>query len=466
METLKEEETTNLEDSLNLLISGFNARYTLNDEAVNQVDALFSESNRFSTAYSLWKSKLESVTDTDKLYLTDYIKGAESTYLDAKEFALKHGLIYTNGKKTGFDASMEEISPLVDGQTEIEPVSDESEISIDDETVSDDVSEIAEVVESETETESNDDEEYRKALDEMAAVVPDYQYLDLDEVQNDISMIDNKEDLVDYFNSKALSNYIFDGDSEFTEEELRYNVLLYTGYDENLNGIISMEDWNNFTLDEAKEHVLKTLTYSYEIYNNQLSEQYTLLNSDEYKDYMVYIKNHAEEEKQKLYDYYDIKDTTKEAEKQKEIVSSTDTDFDKYNAWLLANEDTITYIENHDFESPVFSEVIEKDDKGYYISWQKIFDLADENGRLSDNLEFVAYGEVIDVKMPDAPKTFYADKEMSLVSWEVSISDSGKKSLELTLSLPDKKDNVVLSLGITSDNRLVYNTDIATKIFN
>jgi len=77
-----------------------------------------------------------------------------------------------------------------------------------------------------------------------------------------------------------------DSDAEFFQLLEEYDKLHIPA-----NGFITMEDWNNFSLDEAKEHVYKVMEHNYKSYNeNQLYES---IRDDEYLIEIIdYAINH------------------------------------------------------------------------------------------------------------------------------------------------------------------------------
>lgn len=456
-DVLEEDDTVDINEVVTTLVKGLNSRYTLNESDVMEADNLFTESDKFVSDFNAWKTSVEennNKVSQSNLYINSFIQDTEVHFEEVKDFGLKHGLLYTNGKKTGLKASMEEITPLVEGQEVVESISyveesleynEENDISISEET--------SEYVMS--------DEEYKAYLDELFAKEPNYKLYTVEQLHEDLSLCEDKESLVDYFNENYVDLALADwGEYVPSEYELRYDNIFYTGYDSEANGIIDEDIWNDFTLEEAREHIEKVLLYDYEYYNAYLLEDYELMNSDEYKQRYIDSRRTSKEEYERIKKQYGIVDETETSN-----INSNNYISDEYEVWRKSNEDYLNYIDTHDFENPVFSEVIQKDENGYYIPWELIYALADSEGRLSDYVEFIAYGEVIKVEMPEAPKSYYSDKTMSLVNWEISVDNVGTKRLEVTVRMPDREDNQTLFIDMTDDNKLIYNSTIANIIF-
>lgn len=448
-ETLSTEEKGSIEDTVSSLVSGFSVRYTFNDEVANQTAELFNDLNKYLSAYENYKARVQEKgleVDSDKLYIDSYMTDEKKEYEEAREYGLKHGLLYTNGKQTGFEPVMEEIEPLEEGQTLESRTEGETQ-----ETQEAQEAQETEPVETVDKYEGEmSDEEYRAYLDELFNQEPEYVEISREMIELDTEGFSDKQQLIDYVSSKMIDSMYFDsGDYEPTEDEIIMSAICYIGYDEEGTGIISEEDWNNFTYEEAREHVIKLLVYAYDSYNKSLRENYEYTNSDEFKNQFITSRQEARREKE-----------DRESREAEEHVINA------YDMWRMSEKDNIEFVQVTDFENPVFSEVIQKDEKGYYIPWEKIYALADETGRLTEDLEFLAYGQTVHIKMPEAPLSYYKDKEVKLIRWDLVVNASGSETLEIYVQIPDKTEDYRIDLGITEDGKLLYTTDIATYIFD
>lgn len=471
-EPISTKEQTNYEALATELATGLNVRYTLDNTKAQEVSTMFTSSDEFLEEYNKWKSKNNTST-SDKLYIGEYIQVAEEYYNEAKEFGMKHGLLYTNGKHTGLQGSTEEITPLVEGEVIESAETEEIVESTVEETSTEgteavvesesSVEETSEVVES-TEVQSEDemtDEEYKAYLDELFGREPEYILDDRTKIESELAGLEDKESLKQYFKSHYKNVLEGDyGENEPSEEELLMNAILYTGYNEAHDGIIDETIWESYTIEEAKEHIINTLLYNYKLYNDVLRQEYELMNTDEYKQQFIDSRKTAKEDFEKLKEKYGIVDET-ESTSESETVA-----IDPYNRWVAEYNDILDYIETHNFEEAEFSEVIEKDENGYYIPWQKIYDLALSDGKLGESLEFIAYGEVVKVDMPKAPFDYYTDKSIKLVSWDISEDTKGIKELSVELDMPDKVDTVGFRVKLSKDDKIIYNSDITSKIFD
>lgn len=448
-ETLSSKDKTDLETVINQFVDGLSVRYTLDDSVAQQTSELFSAPSSYTSMFNAYKTKKQESMgpgyDSANLYIDEFIKGHKDYYEEAKQFGLTHGMLYTSGKQTGFEPVMQEIEPLQEGEMLESLALEETEESMD--------IELEETTEAETENKYEGemtDDEYREYLDELFGQEPEYAVLTQEMIDEDVASYTTKEELVTYCYSKLLDSMYGEwGDYQPTDEEVAISFICYYGYDTEGNGIISEEEWDKFNFEEAKEQMSKTLLFAYDEYNASLLANYEYMSSDEFKQQFIDSRTQARQEKE-----------SREAEE------SEAQEVDEYEAWRISNKDIIEMVQTTDFEEPVFSEVVEKDATGYYIPWEKIYALADSEGRLTEYLEFMAYGQTVNINMPEAPLSYYKDKKISLKSWNLVEDSTGSEFIELVLGVPDKLDYVTINIEKTDDNKLVYNTDIDMYLFD
>ena len=89
-----------------------------------------------------------------------------------------------------------------------------------------------------------------------------YTYKTRKEIYSEISTMTTKEELEKYYVSMFHGYMLGDwGDYEPTEHEIAMSGILNIGYNDFGEGMIEESDWNNFSLEEAKEHIVKNLLY-------------------------------------------------------------------------------------------------------------------------------------------------------------------------------------------------------------
>lgn len=428
-ETLSESDKKDIESIVADLADGFTARYNLDDATIDILADLFVDPSGFKTSFLNYKQrKQDENADGTKLYIDRYIQKEKEYFEEAKEFGLSHGLLYTNGRATNINGSIDIIEPLKEGETIIsdETMVDETIVNetIADETIADETIVNENMTDEATSDEILTEDEYVEAYRQS-------------EILSRMSNIPGtKEELIDYINTMEVP-YDMDEDSL---------GILYEGissYKHSAKGL-SQEEIDAMSYDDLYDWL-----YQFEECKQDLIEE-----EDKYlKDLEENYDKYLEEERIRIQE---------RLEQESEMANEVSL----YEQWRIDNKDIIEFIEIIDFETPLFSEVIEHDENGYYIPWEKIYALADEEGRLTEYLEFIAYGQTVNIKMPEAPLSYYADKKVSVVDWSVVVKEAGGEFLSLTLSLPDKLNYVTIELGLAEDNKLYYNSDIATYIFD
>lgn len=453
-ETYSDKDIMSLEKVVGELEKGFNARYTLDDNIVSDTSKLFIKEDSYISSFNSYKKRCEEKNaNAVNLYIDNYIVGVKEAYDEAKAFGLAHGLLFTDGTSTGYAGSIEEITPLEPGEvldTGNDIVDDglsETEESLD-ESAEETSAEITELQDDYSDEMS--DEEYLAYLNEQFGAEPDYLTYTVEDIQAEIERYETKEELLLYVYAHLLDEMYGDwGDNEPSEDVVALTFICNYGHDSEELPVITESDWENYTLEEAKQRVVQSFVYAYQKHNDQLLENYEYMNRDEYKQQFIDSRRQARLEKE-----------------EREREESKENEATPYEIWCIDNKDIIEMIEGTNFEEPAFSEVIEHDENGYYIPWEKIYALADDEGRLTEYLEFIAYGQTVNIKMPEAPLSYYADKKVRVVDWSVIVKEAGGEYLSLTLSLPDKLKYVTLELGLAEDNKLYYNSDIATYVFD
>lgn len=164
-------------------------------------------------------------------------------------------------------------------------------------------------------------EEYKKSyLESMKLAL---KVFDENSVREDLAKIDNKKDLGEYLYDNIQDKFFgeeSDSEEPLTHEEEVEILICSSGYvvlpsisyeslDEiertikerdllctQENGFIQMEDWNNFSLIEAKEHIVKVLKNDIDTYNKNDKELYDYYTSDEYIDFHIESQINAEQD--------------------------------------------------------------------------------------------------------------------------------------------------------------------------
>jgi len=265
-----------------------------------------------------------------------------------------------------------------------------------------------------------------------------YTPIEIDENLIDtLNSLGNKYALMEYYVNNVHSYQGDFGEDELTVSEI-FEVYLSSIGTENSSGI-TIEEWDSYTFEEAVNYIYNSLKHDADLYNQRNEELKNYYNSDEYANSII--------ESQKIHESQKVKEK----------------DYPSYAEVALNHEsDEATYeefISQTDMDNPTFSDAIKQDEEGkYYIPWSVLYELAEtqNNGVMMDNLEFIVYSQKVTIPMPTAPRSWYGSKGEypTLVEWRLLESSVGRKKLEVTIKLPEEKDNRVLTFDITSDGEI------------
>lgn len=184
----------------------------------------------------------EEIMIDDNLYLTDIVSDVVDNYDVYKDFAIKHGMIYTNGMSTNKSPVMEEIDGYVYGVDELEE-------------------------------------------DELVYEYYDYDILPLEETDyNKIYEIFKPMTIDEVLDWVYMNCYWYDDYEATYVDEYNYYFISVVGYYGRLsdvehtkeNGYITMEDWETMSEDEQKIHLAKVMVH----FNEQANELIEWLNAD------------------------------------------------------------------------------------------------------------------------------------------------------------------------------------------
>lgn len=443
-ENKSEEEIKEYSDYVEAIRLSAESKYTLNDENVKEASEYFDKKEDFYKIYDEYRNNVSQV-DTEKLYITDYMKEAKEVYDEMKLWGQKHGMLYTDGQQTKLEAQKDEIEPLVYGQSldtnEIEDTTDINDVNNEEAILDKEIEK--KLLEKEQEMLDALDDRYKDPDNFVYEVQDGYNQTE-EEIREELSEYTTLDEVANYIDNHYVSYY------DMSDEDIPH--LFSLNMEE---GSISQDEWNQLSVDEAKERAVQLLLFAYSRYNNHLDENAAYYNSDEYKQYLretrdEYMKN-IEREKEKLKEELLGKEPSKES--------------NEYMVWRKAYEDNILYVETHDFTNEGLSEVIHKDDDGYYILWEDIYKFADENGKLPKNIEFLGFGQSYKIDTPDAPLTAYTDTHIQVIDWMIMEDSTGVKSLFISLNYPDIQGVRNVEFVINGE-KLVYNHDNVSKLFN
>lgn len=417
-------------------------RYDLDNNKLNNFSSLFVNNNDILNKFESYKVSKQELTN-DKLDITNYFKSAREIFYEMKDWGLKHGLLYTDGTKTGLNVIVEEINPLNPGEqygnTDVNNEVNDIQNGLTDEEIE------LKVAEKEIEMLNALDDKFKDPDKYVYEVTGGYNFTEED-IRHELSNYTTIEEVAEYIDTHYVS-YLDIGDGEIIPHLFGLSIE-----DEN----ITESEWNSFSLDEAKNRAVQLLLNCYSDFNSYLDKDAEYYNSEEYKEYLratrdEYMSN-VEREKNKL---------------REELLSERNETSvsDEYLAWCKSYEDNINYIENHDFTSEGLSAVIQEEDDNYYILWDYIYQFADENGKLPLNIEFVGFGDTFKITTPQAPLDYYKDKEIKVIEWKITEDSAGVKGLSISFNFPDIQEKVDVSFSLNDNNKLIYDDENILKLF-
>lgn len=416
-------------------------RYDLDNNKLNNFSSLFVNNNDIENKFESYKISKQELTN-NKLDITNYFKSAREIFYEMKDWGLKHCLLYTDGTKTDLDVIVEEITPLNPGE-QYSNTDKNNEVNDIQNGLTDEEIELK-VAEKEAEL-----------LSMMPIELQDvnaFEYsIELDDFK-DATQIESE--LLVLLTLDDIANYINDNFFWYADFPIDYVPYLDEAT-ENMSEI-TIDIWNNYSLDEARNRALSILLNSYQIAINQSTLDLEYYNSQEFKDKLIvgreeYLSN-VERQKNKL---------------REELLAQRNetTVSDEYLIWCKSYEDYINYIENHDFTSEGLSAVIQEEDGNYYILWDYIYQFADENGKLPLNIEFVGFGDTFKITTPQAPLDYYKDKEIKVIEWKITEDSAGVKGLSISFNFPDIQEKVDVSFSLNDNNKLIYDDKNILKLF-
>lgn len=416
-------------------------RYDLDSDKFNNFSSLFVNDNDIENKFELYKVSHQELTN-NKLDITSYFKSAKEMFYEMKDWGLKHGLLYTDGTKTGLDVLVEEINPLNPGE-QYTNIDENNEINDIQNGLTDEEIELK-VAEKEAELLSMMPIELQDVNSfEYNIELGDFK--DTTQIETELLLLSTLEDIADYINDNFFWYADFPIDYvPYLEEET-----------ENISEI-TIDIWNNYSLDEARDRALSIILNSYQMIINQSKLDLEYYNSQEFKDKLIsgreeYLSN-VEIQKNKL--------------REELLAQRNETSVsDEYLVWCKSYEDNINYIDSHDFTSEGLSAVIQQEEDKYYILWDYIYQFADENGKLPLNIEFVGFGDTFKITTPQAPLDYYKDKEIKVIEWKITEDSTGVKGLFISFNFPDIQEKVDVSFSLNNDNKLIYDEDNISKLF-
>ena len=283
--------------------------------------------------------------------------------------------------------------------------------------------------------------------------LPEHLELSEEQVRSEVEAFSDKDLLLSYYISNIRSQAV-DFDEGTDEQEKASYMLSHIGNLENPDGV-GIDAWNSYTLSEAKDYVVSSLLYDASMYNRSVDELKNYYNSVEYEDAIKVSEN---EHIRQVSDYQN-------ANRDLGGVYTGEYTHESSEAAYEA------FISQVDMDNPAFSASIEQDEDGnYYIPWKILYDLADEynNGIMMDNLEFIAYGQIINIPMPEVPLSYYAERGNlpEVVKWRILEDSIGRQQLEITIKLPEDKENRVFNLDINSVSGEIAVNDELEELVN
>lgn len=291
------------------------------------------------------QNKESAITSIDdNLYLTDIVSDVVNNYDSYKDFAIKHGMIYTNGVSTNKSPVMEEIDGYVYGVDDVE----------EDELVYEyydyDILPLRET-------------DYTKIYEEFKPMTIDevLEYVDANCYWYDMW----EPEGYDEEESNDGDGYMDMGIEPWYE----YYICLvgYHGRTSDVdhtkeNGYITMEDWENMSDDDKKIHLSKVMVH----FNEKANEFIEVLNADSEK------KNGT----------------------VRSVSRATDDNSPEYQTWCLENKDIIEKAQFIDFtvEKDIPSYVTVEDGE-YFVTLEDLKTLWESQGSPEDSvLSMCVYG--------------------------------------------------------------------------
>lgn len=412
-------------------------RYDLDNNKLNNFSSLFVNSNDIENKFESYKISKQELTN-DKLDITNYFKSAKDIFYEMKDWGLKHGLLYTDGTKTGLDVLVEEIIPLNPGEQYINTDENNIQNGLTDEEIEIQVNALEQELLSLMPIELQD-------IENQEYIPKEVNLKSESDIIDELSQLTSNSEIADY----VINNFYWYGD--FSDDYVPYLEHILPDAE-----IISQETWDAYSLDEARERALSVILGSYTEGLKVLNDSNKNYNTDVYRQELYSLRevylNNVELRKNKLREEL-------LAQRNETSVSN------EYLTWCKSYEDNINYIESHDFTSEGLSAVIKKEEDKYYILWDYIYNFADENGKLPLNIEFVGFGDTFKIATPQAPLDYYKDKEIKVIEWKITEDSAGVKGLFISFNFPDIQEKVDVSFSLNNDNKLIYDEDNISKLF-